>query len=309
MHVSSPSSDVPPPSYDEENFTREYERALNRELEKEPIVEEGEVESEISPTTASPFYKSDSVIPPTATSGYACESVLLKGLQVPTRFSYVSSGFKYPQVLEHASVTKEQWSVFTQEVKQHARMSASQWMTTVGAGLGTFVIGELVIGFFGLIPAVIVGHKMRKHKEEQNFKMASRNGELAQCVSTWNENYFKARKLVIRVDIPGDVSDMASMDVSTTKAFDKRFTKCGSKRDHQSYCHRIREVRARRRAGLRGRIVIIPLDAIMSGSTSPSDQEKAAAKSIHALQKDGPGLERGVATEEGEKKLTPSGQD
>lgn len=286
--------DAMPPTYDEEKYSGEYQKALDKELEKEPIIDEREVQSDIPPTSAPPYYNNDPTIP------LASESVLLRGLQVPARCSYVSSGFKYPHILERAGVTKQQWSAFVGEVKQHGSMSGSQWLTTVGAGFGTFVIGELVIGFLGIIPAVIVGHKMRTRNEKQNFLTADRNGELAQCVSKWNENYFKARNLVIRVDVAGDVDGMDGMDVSTTKAFKRTFGKrcCGRESEshcggsHRGYFQQFRDARARKKAGLRGRIVIIPLDHALSGSISPSEQEKAAARSMNALQGDGLGLQR-----------------
>ena len=93
--------------------------------------------------------------------GYAPESVLLRGLQVPSKSSYVSSGFKYPKILNRAGVSQESWVEFTNEIKQYAKMDASQWLTTIGGALGTWAVGSMIIGFLTFVPAAIIGHKMR----------------------------------------------------------------------------------------------------------------------------------------------------
>ena len=239
------------------------------------------------------------IIPPTATSpGYAEESVLVRGLQVPAKSSYVTSGFKYPSVLARAGVTKQSWTSFTNEIKHHADLSATQWMTTIGGAMGALVVGNMMVGFFGLVPSAIVGHKMRKKREHLNFIEASRSGALMQCVQRWNEVYFKPRRLVVRVDVPGESEDMASMDVSTSKEFQQRAASVnvassaasgGGRSVNSGYSdEQVEEGRIRMKAARRGRIVIIPLDARNSRSSSPPDSEQRARLSEEAETGDTP---------------------
>jgi len=244
-------------------FAVEFEAKLNEDLHQGLLVADPESESLILPTATSP--------------GFGSESILVRGLQVPTKSKRVSSGFKYPDVLETAGVSKGSWAVFTTEIKQYANMDSSQWLTVIGKSALTLGVGNLMIGFFGIIPAVIVGHKLRKKQEKKNFKAAGQSGALADCVKRWNETYFLPRKLVVRVDIPGEASDMAAMDISTSKSFQQRTGQSsfhntdvsGSARysDAQTW-----ETRARIKAARRGRIVIIP--------AGPEESSQGAASSL-----------------------------
>lgn len=224
------------------------------------------------------YTESESIILPTATSpGFGSEAILVRGLQVPTKSKRVSSGFKYPDVLETAGVSKESWAAFTTEIKQHAKMDSSQWLTVLGKSALTLGVGNLMIGFFGIIPAVIVGHKLRKKHEKKNFQAAGQSGVLADCVKRWNETYFLPRKLVVRVDIPGDASDMAAMDISTSKSFQQRARQSSFQNTDISGSARysdaqIEESRARMKAARRGRIVIIP--------AGPEESSPGAASSF-----------------------------
>lgn len=228
------------------------------------------------------YTESESIILPTATSpGFGSEAILVRGLQVPTKSKRVSSGFKYPDVLEIAGVSKESWAAITTEIKQHAKMDSSQWLTVLGKSALTLGVGNLMIGFFGIIPAVIVGHKLRKKHEKKNFQAAGQSGVLADCVKRWNETYFLPRKLVVRVDIPGDASDMAAMDISTSKSFQQRARQSsfhnadisGSARYSDA---QIQETRARMKAARRGRIVIIPAGPEESSPGATSSFGKGA---------------------------------
>ena len=175
---------------------------------------------------------------------------------MPSRSSYVSSGFKYPTVLQRAGVSEESWSAFTLEIQQHAKLTASQWLTTIGGAAGTLALGSMMIGFFSVGGAAVVGHKMRRKREKQNLRAAEESGALLQCVRKWNEDYFMPRKLIVRIDIPGNAEDLDTMDV----------TDGGSS---------VRDGKARSKAGRRGRIVIIPTDSTMtSRSSSPTSSDK-----------------------------------
>ncbi|MCJ1370969.1 hypothetical protein MMC20_002184 [Loxospora ochrophaea] len=254
-----------PPAYVRGDFSRKYEVELNEQLRK----------------TSQPASSEASIISPTSDEpGYAKETTLLRGLQVPARFSYVSSGFKYPKILASNGVSKEHWSAFTDEITKCSHLSPSQWLTTIGGAAGTWLAGGMVVGFLGAIPAAVVGHKMRRRREESNFIAAAASGVLRQCVNRWNQTFFVPKGLSIRVDIPGDCTDLEDMDVSTSKLF-KYESAAGSPTsesgpseglgvDKKKLKYEAREGRTRMKAAFRARVVIIPLNPAKSRTSSPS---------------------------------------
>lgn len=203
--------------------------------------------------------------------GLSRAPTLTRGLQVPSRSGCISSGFKFPHVLEKSGVGWNEWYAFTAEVEELARLSPGQWATTIGGGVATGFVGGVFISFFAVIPASFVVHKLRKDREVRNLTLADQNGALSQCVGRWNTWYFNSKRLAVRVDIPGRVHDMGDMDVSSSKLFknqqrtgilpsqlsstDERFARTREGRKSQA-----KEGHSRVKASLRGRIVIIPLD-------------------------------------------------
>jgi len=245
-------SDLPPYSRhplrgDDGFFEADYERAVNGESEKDATIRE-EVR-ELSP-----------ILPQNNEPGHAPESVLTRGLQVPSKFQTVTSGFKYPQLLSSCNVSKDQWSAFTNEVKSLAKLDSSQWLTTIGAGAGTWLVGGLLIGWLSLIPAAVVGQKVRKHKEHDNLLAAAEGGLLATCVERWNKNYFNSRGLTIRIDLPGQASDMNEMDLSTSKKFKQQLNGQTAFTGKKQLKNEKKEIKSRVKAAKKGRIVIIPLN-------------------------------------------------
>ena len=273
--------------YSRPNFAEDFEVKVNEELHKGLLQTHSQSMSVILPTATSP--------------GFGIESVLVRGLQVPTRSKRVSSGFKYPDVLEKSGVSKESWATFTSEVKQHANMDASQWLTVLGKSALALGVGNLMIGFFGVIPAVIVGQKLRQKQEKQNLRAADQSGALADCVKRWNETYFLPNKLVVRVDIPGEASDMAAMDISTSKLFQQSTGQSSSYHPVVSGNTRysdaqVEETRARLKAARRGRIVIIP--ANVSGAPGLSGSQESSLGASNSLEEDAETAEEGTAHDE-----------
>lgn len=188
--------------------------------------------------------------------GFAVASTLTRGLQVPSRSATCSSGFDYPEELSQHRISEKQWSQFTQVIRDEAKLSRQQWTTVIGKGLGTLAIGGLMVGFFGAIPAVLVARHIRRRKERRNLvsAMEGEQGErLAHHISFWNENFFQPRGLLIRVDLPNELlEDMNDMDLHL-EGFEQS------------------DPRARDRAALKARIVIIPVEE--SAPLSRSDSE------------------------------------
>ncbi|KAJ9325363.1 hypothetical protein DTO027B5_7372 [Paecilomyces variotii] len=212
--------------------------------------------------------------------GFATESALRRGLQVPTKSRHITSGFEYPTVLARYDIPEVDWARFTGEITNTAAMSRRQWTTAIGRGLGTFAVGGLLIGFMGAVPAVVVAKKVREHREQQNLAQAMSPGStssLPRKIELWNESYFKPRGIIIRVDLPfEDMADIDFMDVSTSEDYNEQYQSRRPSLDESTGLSHARtnsydEGTARAKASRRGRIVIIPLDARMdSTSRSPS---------------------------------------
>lgn len=202
------------------------------------------------------------------TPSYAHESALVRGLQIPSRISLVSSGFKYPVILRGAGVTPHEWAAFTSEVKTCASLSITQWMATVAFDLGITAASAVSLGVLA-IPAAWAGYTWHRRREHKNLCIADQCGVLSERVNRWNANCFNAKGLTVRVEVPGHVRDMEDMDVSSTKLF-KRQQKtgfglsrvgldgAGVAPDGKQRRRQRRDENERMKAGCKGRIVIIP---------------------------------------------------
>jgi len=206
-------------------------------------------------------HPAERTVPPTTHEpGYASESTLRRGLQVPTKSRYITSGFAYPDILAQCDVNMEQWFNFTQEITNEAKMTPGQWTTTVGKGFGTFVVGGIFFGWLGLIPAAVVGHKVRQHNEAKNLALARSKNVLQEILNRWNEAVFRPKGLIIRIDLPGEAMDMDSMDILSSKGCNKQSNCQSTSRCGKSDLRAMkREVRTRCQAAKKGRIVILPL--------------------------------------------------
>ncbi|KAL1983263.1 hypothetical protein VTN96DRAFT_285 [Rasamsonia emersonii] len=188
--------------------------------------------------------------------GLADERLLSRGLQVPSKSSLLTSGFEYPAVLANYHVSEDDWARFTREITEGAKLSARQWSTVIGSGLGTLVIGGMMVGFFSPVPAVMVAAKTRQSKEMKNLAAAVAMGSestLPRRIKEWNESFFKPRGVMIRVDLPYQTESLEEMDVCPTSP--SLFSLSGRisswKNDEDSI---------KKKASRRGRIVIIPLE-------------------------------------------------
>ena len=205
---------------------------------------------------------------------FLCGPVLARGLQVPSRTCYLTSGFKYPLVLRSAYIGKTQWTAFAHDVKKYARLSSGQWMTVIGGGVGTSILTFCYLGGISIIAGTLMAHKLRKEKEYLNFMMADHNGALSRCVDWWNEHVFMERGLVVRVDVPGHAHDMEYMDVSSSKIFKHRQRVYANTHRRVDNIERRRRYQAREgydrtRAMRRGRIIIIPIHQAISSLPVP----------------------------------------
>jgi Domain of unknown function (DUF4646) len=221
------------------------------------------------------------IIPICDLPGYASESALRRGLQVPTRSRLITSGFTFPEILSQCDITEEQWSNFTQELTKEAEMTPVQWTTTVGKGFGTFFVGGIFFGFLGVIPAAIAGYKVRQSNEEKNFSIARQKNVLQEILNRWNEAVFKPKGLLIRVDLPNEAMDMATMDLLTRNSGWEKKSNSGccnsaSKKARAERWVTTKDLRTQSRAAKKGRIVILPL--------SHTVQERSPLRPVAAAQ-------------------------
>lgn len=244
-----------------------YVRYAEEALDNDRRLEDAEQPDHRSALAAPPAYEPGT----TGQADLVGAPRLTRGLQVPSRLSYVTSGFKFPLCLAWYGITKDQWSVFTHDVKRHASLSSSQWAKTIGCGLGTFLVGGIIISWFAIIPAAFVGHHMRKDREELNMFQAKQNGALKRCLNRWNESLFGPKGLVVRMDVPGNARDLRSMDLATSNFFGHRQVGADPSvvpgaaddpmdQDWREYEDESKAHRVRRKAAQRGRIVIMPLN-------------------------------------------------
>ncbi|CRG88642.1 hypothetical protein PISL3812_05673 [Talaromyces islandicus] len=213
--------------------------------------------------------------------GFAPVPSLSRGLQVPSRSYRLTSGFEYPAVLSSYDVSEEDWTRFTGEITEEAKMTSQQWRTVIGTGIGTMAIGGMMMGFFGAIPAVIAARRKRAHHETRNLAAAispDSNSSFSHKLSTWNEDFFKHRGIVIRVDMPYDTDSLEEMDVSSPSS--SREGSIVSSRSDSKPQESNRS--AREKARNRGRIVIIPLNqgtSVLSQTTTLADE----STTVHAV--------------------------
>jgi Domain of unknown function (DUF4646) len=225
-------------------------------------------------------------------------STLARGLQVPSCRGKVSSGFPYPDMLGAYGVSSQEWSTFTSEITQAARLTNKDWTITVGASVATFCASGIFIGWLGLIPAFVVGHHVRRSTEHRNLRAARDTGDLEAKLLRWNETIFAPRGFLVRLDLPGDeASDLDRMDVYTPRKWGR---KCGGRCGHGvSGRHEGRwaqkaEMRAqcaKKKTAKKGRIVIVPINGgsrpttkslIQLGDTLDQNPFADSEKGLHA---------------------------
>ena len=150
------------------------------------------------------------------------DPVLERGLQIPTRFSTVALGFRYPPILEQAGISKQEFRQFTKELKGLVGLSKTQWLACICCSCTLAIGGFLPFIIFGPLaytPASIVGYKMAQRKRRRNMGAAQDSGNIEQVVYRWNKAFFQKRGLVCRVDLPRQADDMAGMDLATSALF------------------------------------------------------------------------------------------
>ncbi|RAQ54254.1 hypothetical protein AFGD_005503 [Aspergillus flavus] len=198
-----------------------------------------------TPTSPSPS-PSTSTSPTITPQNLAPETLLTRGLQIPSKSAYPTSGFTYPPLLAQYNITPTDWENFTSEVITTAKLSRKQWTTAIGKGLGVMVVGGLMVGFLGAIPAYYVARRAQRSREERNMIVGS--GELRDVIERWNGGFFEPRGVLIRVDLPfEEVEEMEMMDV-----LERRRGIPGFEASREG--ERVREDAARK-----ARIVVIPL--------------------------------------------------
>ncbi|EED14318.1 conserved hypothetical protein [Talaromyces stipitatus ATCC 10500] len=218
--------------------------------------------------------------------GFAPEQSLSRGLQIPSKTSRLTSGFEYPSILgTQYNISRDEWEQFTHEITESAKLSPSQWTTVIGVGMGIMAVGGMMVGFFGAIPAVIAAKRKRARQENEN--------SLSSKITAWNETFFKPRGIMIRIDMPYDLSAVEDgLDVSSTsRTAAKKSPRKSSSPSHASSrqgsvssslsglsADKTDRVKERYKASHRSRIVIIPLNSdgrsgsVMSQATTLAEE-------------------------------------
>ena len=200
------------------------------------------------------------------------KAVLKRGLQIPTRISYITSGFRLPPTLCDAGVDRARWKAFTREIKGYGSMSKSQWASMLGINLAIGLIVDFIVPGAGqLVVVPLLTHKGRRNKERDNFKAAFASGGLQLVAENWNRELFEPLGLQVRIEPPNCfvAKDMSTMDVFSSKLFryqEKKglYPSSTSGRsqfaDKKAMQYAVKEGKHRRRAARNGRILIFPFE-------------------------------------------------
>ncbi|GFF41123.1 hypothetical protein IFM61606_05300 [Aspergillus udagawae] len=209
-------------------------------------------------------------LPPSSSRSEHTSSTLSpnRGIQIPSKHDYFTSGFAYPPFLANYDISPHHWIQFTHDLNEEVKLSPRQWATTVAKGVGVLALGGMMAGVLGAIPAVLVARKARRNREEMNLIVAASErpadtdsgfeggSRLSRKVERWNETFFRPRGIMVRVDLPWEeLDEMHGMEVVPTSRYGL------SRRDEQA---------VREDASRKARIVIIPVDTDPSGSASNS---------------------------------------
>ncbi|EAW25633.1 uncharacterized protein NFIA_044520 [Aspergillus fischeri NRRL 181] len=181
-----------------------------------------------------------------------------RGIQIPSKHDYFTSGFAYPPFLATYDISPHHWTQFTDDLNEEVKLSPRQWATTVAKGVGVLALGGMMAGVLGAIPAVLVARKARRNREEMNLIIAASErpddidadsgseggSRLSRKVKTWNETFFQPRGIMVRVVLPWEeLDEMQGMEVLPAGRYGKK--------DEQA---------VREDASRKARIVIIPVD-------------------------------------------------
>ena len=250
-----------PPSfshYETPQSLSHYETDIDESNPGSPQIAESEVQS-IPPIPGVSLHPQ----PPKAT--------LKRGLQIPTRISYITSGFRLPPTLRDAGVDRARWKAFTREVKGYGSMSKSQWASALGWSFAVGLYVDCFIAPLGsLVVAPVCSHKKRRNKERENFRVAFASGGLRLVAEKWDKILFEPLGLQVRIEPPNHFGarDMATMDVSSTKLFKHQEKKgvyssstggLSESADKKEVRYEGKEGKYRTKAARKGRILILPI--------------------------------------------------
>ena len=199
------------------------------------------------------------------------KTVLERGLQIPTRISYITSGFRLPRALCDAGVDRARWAAFTREITAYGSLSKSQWAILLGCSCAVGLLIDCFLPPFGLLGFVpIFAHKKRRDKERENFGTALVSGGLQLVTEKWNRTLFEPLGVQVLIEPPNcfGASNMATMDVASTKLFryqEKKglysptiggLSECA---DEKEVRYARKEGKYRTKAARKGRIIIRPI--------------------------------------------------
>ena len=218
------------------------------------------------------------IIPSYTRSQEVDRSQLRRGMQIPTKRTTISSGFRMPPLLAKCGVDEAKWDTFQKEIKNHGRLSGKQWAYNVASSWGIGVLVGAVVPFAALFVAIPFSYNHRKEYEFSNFEIAIRCGGIETCLRRWNTSYFEPLGLYAAIESPG-VGDLTGSDVASTKlsryqaSMGIESNEPGTASDRPSkkeLVYQGKEGKARVKASQKARIVIMPLRMVQSDAIGRS---------------------------------------
>lgn len=130
----------------------------------------------------------------------------------------------------------------------------------------------------------MVARKAHERTETRNLSAARSEpgSELQMVIERWNTSFFGPKGLLVRIDLPGEMDDMSTMDVSTSLAYKQERAREKGKAltPKKADAAEKAEKHVRYEAIRRSRVVILPLSAELGSETTSTTRAESTTASF-----------------------------
>jgi hypothetical protein len=117
---------------------------------------------------------------------------------IPTETAQLSSGFPYCRELHQVQISAADWSFFTSEILCATHLSLGDRSLYWAAAVGVGVVTGGMFFILGAVPAYFAGRAVKRRVQEKKVMGKS----VTEILERWNEEFFAARSLVVRLAVP-----------------------------------------------------------------------------------------------------------
>lgn len=164
--------------------------------------------------------------------------------EIPTKNDSLSSGFPFHPRLYDLKVTHDEWSLFSSDIVNSAKLKSSKDLMAWVTGITTGTVTSPVLLVFGPVAGYYTGRLIhRKTIVKTVRKKLGREGDLRSVLRRWNKETFEERGFQAWLELPLDPGELnkeylVDETLESTKA----------------------QMKAAKKAARRFRIIIIPND-------------------------------------------------